>query len=215
MRLAWHKRSQFRPASSTFASNAKSSSLLGDGTIFSDTHLWLEKWFHPVALMVNAKKGVSALQLKRDLGTAYKTAWYLAMRIRKAISLIELADDEPLTGTIEADETYMGSKKYDKRRKRARYEKEPVFGIIERGGRAKTFHVTQPVNRYKVIPKLQDNIAIRSSSPQREIRNGRCEQKGTSTAWMTRGEMKSFLTTGTHTWSRSILIFTPSERVPA
>src|SRR5438067_13374698 len=48
-----------------------------DGTIFNDTHLSLEKWFHAVALIVNARKGVSALQLKRDLGTAYKTAWYL------------------------------------------------------------------------------------------------------------------------------------------
>ena len=48
-----------------------------EGTIFNDTHLPLEKWFHAMALMVNAKKGVSALQLQRDLGTAYKTAWYL------------------------------------------------------------------------------------------------------------------------------------------
>jgi hypothetical protein len=46
--------------------------------------------------MVNAKKGVSALQLKRDLGTAYKTAWYLAMRIRKAMGLIEAAEEGPL-----------------------------------------------------------------------------------------------------------------------
>src|SRR3954453_18674484 len=74
-----------------------------DGTIFNDTHLPLEKWFHAVALMVNAKKGVSALQLKRDLGTAYKTSWYLAMRIRKAMGLVELAEEEPLTGTVEAD----------------------------------------------------------------------------------------------------------------
>src|SRR5437763_11528414 len=82
------------------------------------------------------------------------------MRIRKAMGLIELAGDEPLTGTGEADETYMGSKKYDKRRKRGKYEKEPVFGIVERGGRAKTWHVTNPVNRHKVIGKLRDNIAI-------------------------------------------------------
>jgi len=61
--------------------------------------------------MVNAKEGLSALQLKRDLGCAYKTAWYLAHRIRKAMGLLELADSEPLTGTVEADETDMGSKK--------------------------------------------------------------------------------------------------------
>src|SRR5712692_8301345 len=87
------------------------------GTIFHDTHLDLEKWFMAVALMVNAKKGISALQMKRDLKVAYKTAWYLNHRIRKAMALIEGADETPLTGTVEADETYIGGK-YDKRRKR-------------------------------------------------------------------------------------------------
>src|ERR1039458_5324333 len=97
-----------------------------EGTIFNDTHLPLEKWYTAVALMVNAKKGVSAMQLKRDLGTAYKTAWYLGHRIRKAMGLIELADDAPFTGEVEADETYMGSKRYDRRGKRDRRAKEPT-----------------------------------------------------------------------------------------
>ncbi|HWQ52251.1 MAG TPA: IS1595 family transposase [Bryobacteraceae bacterium] len=130
-----------------------------EGTIFNDTHLPLDKWFMAVALMVNAKKGVSAKQLQRDLGTAYKTAWYLGHRIRKAMGLIEAADETPLTGTVEADETYMGAKKYDKRRKRAKYGKEPVFGIVERDGRAKTFHIPH-VNRYHVVDKLAGNISI-------------------------------------------------------
>src|ERR1017187_4032954 len=91
-----------------------------EGTIFNDTHLPLEKWYMATALMVNAKKGVSAKQLQRDLGTAYKTAWYLSHRIRQAMGLLEAADEAPLTGTVEADETYIGSKKYDKRRKRAK-----------------------------------------------------------------------------------------------
>jgi hypothetical protein len=76
------------------------------------------------------------------------------------MGLIELADEASLTGTVEADETYMGSKKYDKRRKRAKYEKEPVFGIVERDGRAKTLHVTHPVNRHKVIGKPEDTVSI-------------------------------------------------------
>jgi transposase-like protein len=135
-----------------------------EGTIFNDTHLPLEKWYTAVALMVNAKKGVSAMQLKRDLGTAYKTAWYLSHRIRQAMGLLEAADEAPLTGTVEADETYVGSKKYDKRRKRAKYDKEPVFGIVERDGRAKTWHVGKPVNRYGVIGKLQDNISLNADA---------------------------------------------------
>jgi transposase-like protein len=133
------------------------------GTIFHDTHLPLDKWFMAVALMVNAKKGLSAKQLQRDLKMAYKTAWYLSHRIRKAMGLLEMADEAPLTGVVEADETYMGSKKYDKRRKRARWDKEPVFGIVERDGRAKTFHVPQ-INRHHIITKMQDNISVDTSA---------------------------------------------------
>ena len=68
-----------------------------EGTIFNDTHLPLDKWFMAVALMVNARKGLSALQLARDLKTAYKTSWYLSHRIRKAMGLCEMADEVPLT----------------------------------------------------------------------------------------------------------------------
>jgi transposase-like protein len=131
-----------------------------EGTIFNDTHLPLDKWFHAVALMVNAKKGVSALQLKRDLGTAYKTAWYLSMRIRKAMGLIELADaEEPMTGTVEIDETYMGSKKFDARRKRPRWAKEPVFGMVQRDGKARTYHMPA-VTMKGIIEKIKDNVSI-------------------------------------------------------
>jgi hypothetical protein len=129
-----------------------------EGTIFNDTHLDLEKWFMAVGLMVNAKKGLSALQLKRDLKVAYKTAWYLNHRIRKAMALIEQATDEPLTGTVEVDETYIGGK-FDKRRKRQRWDKEPVFGMVARGGKAKTYHVPK-INRFHVMDKIKDNIAI-------------------------------------------------------
>jgi transposase-like protein len=129
-----------------------------EGTIFNDTHLSLDKWFMATALMVNAKKGLSALQLKRDISVAYKTAWYLNHRIRKAMALVEACDTEPLVGTVEADETYVGGK-YDARRKRARWDKEPVFGVVQRGGKARTFHV-RPVNRAAINEKLKDNISI-------------------------------------------------------
>jgi ISXO2-like transposase domain/Transposase zinc-ribbon domain len=98
------------------------------GTIFHDTHLPLEKWFQAVALMCNAKKGLSAKQMERDLGVTYRTAWYLNHRIRKAME-----DGAPglLTGICEADETYIGGE-FDKRRKRGRYDKQPVFGALQR-----------------------------------------------------------------------------------
>jgi hypothetical protein len=55
------------------------------GTIFHDSHLPLSKWFMAIALMIDAKKGMSALQLQRHLGVNYPTAWYLAHRIREAM----------------------------------------------------------------------------------------------------------------------------------
>ena len=132
------------------------------GTIFHDTHLPLDKWFAAVALMVNAKKGLSAFQLKRDLGCAYKTAWYLAHRIRKAMSLLELADEEPLTGTVEADETYIGGK-YDKRRRRQRWDKPAVFGVVQRGGKARMCYMPE-VTLKGVVEKIKDNVSINATA---------------------------------------------------
>jgi Transposase zinc-ribbon domain/ISXO2-like transposase domain len=99
------------------------------GTILHDTHLPLEKWFIAVALMCNAKKGLSAKQMERDLGVNYRTAWYLCHRIRKAME-----DGDPgriFMGVVEADETYLGGR-YDPRRKRAKHEKQPVVGFLQR-----------------------------------------------------------------------------------
>ena len=100
------------------------------GTIFNDSHLPLKKWMLATAIMCNAKKGISAKQLQRDLGTSYKTAWYLNHRIREAMILGNFTD-EKMSGTVEADETYVGGK-YDKRLKRAKYDKPAVFGMKER-----------------------------------------------------------------------------------
>lgn len=55
------------------------------GTVFSDSHLPLQKWFLAVALLTSAGKGISAMQLKRELGVGYQTAWYLCHRIREAL----------------------------------------------------------------------------------------------------------------------------------
>src|SRR5204862_7315333 len=77
------------------------------GTIFHDSHLPLPKWFAATYLMCESKKGVSALQLKRTLKVAYKTAWYLCHRIREAV---KDADTSLLSGFVEVDETYVGGK---------------------------------------------------------------------------------------------------------
>ena len=76
------------------------------GTIFNDSHLPLTKWFMALALIVDAKKSISAKQLQQHLGIgSYRTAWYMAHRIRKSM---ENEGSAELTGIVEMDETYLG-----------------------------------------------------------------------------------------------------------
>jgi transposase-like protein len=109
-----------------------------------------------VALTINARKGLSAKQLQRDLSVNYRTAWYLEHRIRKAMGLGNFTD-EKMTGTVEIDETYIGGK-FDKRRKRARWDKEPVFGMIERGGRVRA-HVVPSTRRPALMKHVTRSVA--------------------------------------------------------
>src|SRR4051812_33542734 len=104
------------------------------GTVFNDSHLALPKWFIAVFLMCESKKGISANQLRRTLGVAQKTAWYLNHRIRKAMTD---ATPTQLTGTVEVDETYLGSKRRTHGIGRGNYRpfKQIVLGAVERNGR--------------------------------------------------------------------------------
>jgi transposase-like protein len=77
------------------------------GTIFHDSHLALSKWFTAIALIVDAKKGKSALELSRNLDVNYRTAWYLSHRIREAMNE---PDGLKLNRTVEIDETYIGGR---------------------------------------------------------------------------------------------------------
>jgi len=99
-------------------------------TIFHDTHLPFETWFLAVLLLVEARKGMSANQLKRTLGVSYKTAWYLCHRIRAAM---QEADIGMLYGTVEFDETYVGGKQKGCRKPGfGNSNKQIVIGIRQR-----------------------------------------------------------------------------------
>jgi hypothetical protein len=77
--------------------------------MLEDSHIPLRKWLMAFTLMCSAKKGISALQLQRELEFgSYKTAWHMAMRIRHAMSREPTAS--LLKGTVEVDETYVGGK---------------------------------------------------------------------------------------------------------
>lgn len=108
------------------------------GTVFNDSHLPLSKWFIAAYLICESKKGISALQIQRVLGIGgYKTAWYLCHRIRAAM---KQAQHSLLDGTVEADETFVGGKKRNRRGLHAA-KKEIVIGLRERGGDLRLFHM--------------------------------------------------------------------------
>lgn len=100
-------------------------------TIFHNTKTDLQKWFLAVALVLNAKKGISSRQLARDIEVNKNTAWFMGMRIRRAM----LENGALLQGIIEMDETYIGGKPRKGQGKRGRgTAKVPVVGMMERGG---------------------------------------------------------------------------------
>ena len=122
------------------------------GTIYESSHIPLHKWVYATHLMSASKKGISALQLQRQLGLgSYRSAWFLAHRIREAMRDTTGGQLGGEGKVVEADETYYGKPavtptlKTDgtpflKRKPSAR-AKRPVVALVERGGRAKVFHV--------------------------------------------------------------------------
>ena len=127
------------------------------GTVFHRSHLPLTKWFMATAIVMDAKKGVSALQLQQHLGIgSYRTAWYMVHRIRKA--MVDLFPTK-LSGIVEVDETYIGGKAKRRGKRRDgrttwREKKDMVIGMRERGGRGRFFHV--PNLKADTMKKLVD-----------------------------------------------------------
>lgn len=108
------------------------------GTVMESSKIPLVKWLLAFHLMASSKKGMSAHQLHRTLKVSYKTAWFMAHRIRLAMAEPE---PEPLSGVVEADETYVGGKPRHAAWRALGHKvppskKTPVFALIERDGRA-------------------------------------------------------------------------------
>ena len=137
------------------------------GTIFEDSPIGLDKWLPAVWLIASNRNGISSYELARGLGVTQKTAWFMLHRIREAMT-----DDSTdlLTGTIEADEAYIGGKWHNKPnkvrkaadasvvRQRAWQSKTAVFGMIERKGRVRAFKVPA-VSHKSLLPKLLSSIS--------------------------------------------------------
>ena len=129
-------------------------------TIFEDSHIPLHKWLLAFHLLCASKKGMSAHQLHRMLGVTYKTAWFMAHRIRYAMSQPSFA--AKLKGVVECDETYVGGKGKTQHRGRATGKtKTPIVALVKRGGEVRSFPVTRVTaeNLADVIRKNVDRTA--------------------------------------------------------
>lgn len=111
------------------------------GTIFEDSHISLGKWLIAVHLLCASKKGMSAHQLHRMLGVTYKSAWFMAHRIRKAMERPPVVD--LLQGIVEADETFVGGKPGNRHlgKREPAPPKIPVLALVERGGNVRAMRV--------------------------------------------------------------------------
>jgi len=109
-------------------------------TLFDNTKVKLQKWFIAIWLVTSHKKGISSLQLSRDINVTQKTAWFMLQRIRACFGI---ENDNELDNTVEADETYVGGKnknrhnikKIPNSQGRSAKDKTPIVGIVERSGK--------------------------------------------------------------------------------
>jgi len=137
------------------------------GTMFSDSHIALQKWFYAIYLNTSLKKGISSIQLAKYLDITQKTAWFMLQRIRYSV---EKAGRGDLLGNIvEADETYVGGKKHDGMRGRGASGKTPVVGIAERKGEIR-LAVTQDTTAHTLEKVITDNVTPGSTVMTDEYR---------------------------------------------
>jgi len=132
-------------------------------TLFHDSHLPLHKWFAAVALIVHAKKGMSAKQIERHLGVNYRTAWYMGHRIRKAMAqpggvTVSAVPRPKLSGIVEVDETYVGGTQKGKGVYYGKNQKAVVIGLRERGGELRFVH-TDDAKAKNVAPVVAANVS--------------------------------------------------------
>lgn len=134
-------------------------------TIFEKTTTDLRKWMYAVHLFLNAKKGISGLQLQREIGVTYKTAWRMLKQIRLAMG--NKATQKQFEAIIEMDETYVGGKPRkgnkhkkdddeDDKNKRGRGSKKtPVIGVLERNSKKVHAKVALPNSEGKKLTGKQ------------------------------------------------------------
>jgi hypothetical protein len=139
-------------------------------TVMERSHIALHKWLLAFALMTASKKGISAHQLHRTLGITYRSAWFMAHRVREAMRAGGIGSLPPMGGEgkiVEADETYHGriDKPKTKTTRGAPYlksgkaaNKRAIIALVERGGSVRSFHVAV-ADKETVSKIVTDNVS--------------------------------------------------------
>jgi transposase-like protein len=136
-----------------------------NGTVFEASKVPLHKWLQALHLMVSSKKGISAHQMHRVLEVTYKTAWFMAHRIREAMRSGDLAPMGGNGGIVEVDETFIGQDPAKKKSAKARgsHHKMKVLSLVDRStGRARSM-VVDDLKAKTLVPILRENIAKEST----------------------------------------------------
>ena len=137
-------------------------------TVFERSKIPLNKWVLCAHLMAASKKGYSSHQMHRTLGVTYKTAWFMTHRLREAMKPNGGGLLGRFSGTIEADETFIGHKPGTKIR-RGHGHKNAVFSLVERGGQVRSFHVND-VTGGTLKWKLAENVSYTATLMTDEAR---------------------------------------------
>lgn len=131
------------------------------GTVFEGSHIPLHQWLQAAFLMCASKKGISAHQLHRTLEITYKSAWFMAHRLREAMIAPKTTKIGGRGKQIEADETFWGQKKGVRRGRGGFQHKNTIVALVERGARVRSVHV--PTLTRANVKEVLDRHADRES----------------------------------------------------
>jgi transposase-like protein len=133
------------------------------GTIMERSHIPLDKWLYAMYLVSTARKGVSSLQISKELGITQKSAWFMLQRIREACGKGGMYEG-PLSGVVEADETYLGGKEANRHANkklhfgRGSIGKAAVLGMRERGGETRAVVLDQDTSGRRICSEVRANV---------------------------------------------------------